>query len=163
MFCLSNPAAAVNKNIKLDKYYQATCPLYTGTWTGFITNPTNLFGNGGPWPITINLYSNGNHIVGRSSAVDYGKGGNIPSKPIWAQCQNGILSNIFWGEKGSCGRFSQQGLLVSQNVLILQFNWENAMSGTSFLSFLERKNNSYSDPVPEKKNDFILGGITSCH
>ncbi|VVC75634.1 hypothetical protein AQUSIP_09240 [Aquicella siphonis] len=150
--------------ITLPAYYQAACGDYTGTWQGFMTDPADLFGNGGPWPVTISLYHQDGRIAGSSSAVSYAAdSGTIEGKRIWAQCQNGVLKNIFWGKKNACGSFSQDGALVSKNALVLRLNYENAMTGTNFLLFLQRKNNHYDGPVPAQKSDWILDHVNSCH
>lgn len=150
--------------ITLSAYYQAACDDYTGTWEGFMSDPTDLFGNGGPWPVTIGMYYQAGRITGKTSTVSYaGKSGSIETKPLWAQCQNGVLKNIFWGKKSACGSFSQDGELVSKNVLVLRLNYENAMNGTNFLVFLQRKNNQYNGKIPAKQSDWVMDQVESCH
>jgi|GEM_PF-3243028 hypothetical protein len=158
--CFADDSTAV----RLNKYYAASCQDYNGTWHGFITDPSDLFSNGGPWPLTISLYNRNNHIIGQSTMIQYSNnGGEISKRQIWAECRNGALNNIFWGNKGACGSYSHQGLLVSKNVLVLQLNYESSMTGTQFLVFLTRKNNVYPYPVPKKDEDFMPGSVTSCH
>lgn len=153
-----------SSSIQLSKYYQASCASYTGTWDGFFTDPTDLFGNGGPWPVQVSLYNNSNNIIGQANAS---KAPSFVSKAltgtVWAQCQNGQLSNIFLGNKNQCGAFSQTGLLVSKNVLIMQINYQNAMTGAPFLLVLKRVNNNYSGKIPQNASDMQLGSVESCH
>lgn len=164
LFTLQSAYASDTNTIQLNKYYAASCQDYTGTWQGWITDPTDLFANGGPWPLTVSLYNKNDRMVGQTSLVKYSNnGGEISKRQIWAECKNGVLADIFWGNKGACGSYSQQGLLVSKNVLVLQLNYENSMNGTSFLVFLSRKNNTYSYPVPKNTNDLTPGAIQSCH
>lgn len=156
--------ADINSSIELNKYFQASCVDYTGTWEGFFTDPTDLFGNGGPWPVHVSLYNSGNNIIGQADAS---KAPSFVSKAltgsVWARCLDGQLSNIFLGNKNHCGAFSQTGLLVSKNVLIMQINYQNAMSDAPFLLFLKRINDNYSGTVPQNVNDMQLGSVHSCH
>lgn len=150
--------------VSLNKYYAASCQDYTGTWHGFITDPSSLFSDGGPWPVTISLYNKDDHLIGQSSMIQYtNNGGEISKRQLWAECKNGVLDNIFWGNKGACGSYSHQGLLVSKNVLVMQLNYESSMTGTNFLVFLSRKNNAYPYTIPKSANDLVPGTIKSCH
>lgn len=150
--------------VTLNKYYAATCQDYSGTWHGIITDPGNLFADGGPWPVTISLHNKDGYIIGQSSMIQYThNGGEISKRQIWAECKNGVLDNIFWGNKGACGSVSHQGLLVSKNVLVMQLNYENSMTGTNFLVFLSRKNSAYPYSIPKNIHDFEPGPIKSCH
>lgn len=156
--------AATPASMAVPGYSNAACQDYTGTWRGFITDPTDLFGNGGAWPITISLYQTEGHLIGQSTAVRYAdKNGSLPVKKIWADCKDGVLSQIVWGEKGECGGFSQQGMLVSRNVLMLQLNWESAMAGTTFIAFLQRENAKYPYKIPSGKDAFVYGKRETCH
>lgn len=141
--------------ITIPKYFQATCDAYTGTWTGFMTDPEDLVDPGKVMPITISLYYKNGSIIGQSDSSEH--------KKIWAQCHNGILSNIFWGNKQACGSFSQQGMLVSRYALVLLLHYESAMAGTDFLVFLQRKNKNYNYPVPKNNEDLLLGPVKTCH
>lgn len=162
LFFLTNIASA--GSISLQRYFNASCQDYTGTWNGFITDPTDLFGNGGAWPVTVYLYEKNGHIIGRSDSVTYGKKeGVITAKKIWANCSDGNLSQIIWGEKGECGGVSQQGMLVSKNTMILQLDWESAMTGTTFVAFLQRVNTKYPYATPTKEEDFLYGKRETCH
>ncbi len=153
--------ASTTQTIQLSKYYQASCTSYTGTWRGFFTDPTDLFGNGGPWPVEISLYNSGTNIVGK---VSDDKAPSYVSKSmqgtLWAQCHHGQLSNIFLGNEKQCGSFSQTGLLVSKNVLILQIKYENAMNGAPFLLVLKRINNHYAGDIPQNMQ---MDSVQSCH
>jgi hypothetical protein len=157
IFFMQPSFATESNGITLPKYYQANCQAYTGTWQGFMADPQGLFGNGGPWPVVISLYNRDTNIIGQ------GGGAPVGNKKIWAQCHNGVLSNIFWGNKAACGDFSQKGLLVSKNVLVLELHDENAMTGTNILLFLQRKNNAYLYTIPSNQQDYQLGEIKSCH
>lgn len=157
LFIFSQANASGNANINLPAYSQATCEGYTGTWRGFMTDPSNLFADGGPWPVTVQLYYHNGYIIGTTNSNP------TNNSRIWAQCNNGVLSNIFWGEKGQCGSFSQQGLLVSQNALVLQLPYENAMNGAQFLTFLQRQNSKYHLPLPSNEASYALGSVQTCH
>jgi len=153
-FALAEP----NANLTLSKYYHASCEAITGTWQGIYTDPTDLYGNGEPWPIRVNLYYQNGRIIGQAN--------NIPpsrNSKIWAQCAQGTLQNIFMGNPGQCGAYSKGGELVSKNILVLYLHTENAMNGTDFLAFLKRVNNSYPYSIPSDPAAFEPGQITSCH
>lgn len=148
------------QNLIIPKYYQASCQAYTGTWQGFYTDPTDLFGNGGPWPTKVSLYARGNQIIGnvQGYATD-----NKKTYKLWATCNNGMLSNIFIDTAKQCGGASKQGSLVSKNVLIMNMHYENATTGTEFLTVLQRINNKYSYPIPTQVSAFGMPKIQSCH
>lgn len=159
----SAESQAESNGITLPSYYQASCDAYAGTWQGFITDPSDLYGSGGPWPITVSLaYKNG-RVIGVTTPIKYATNANIPSKKVWAQCQNGQLSHLFWGEKGACGRFSEEGALVSKNALVLRLDQEGAMSGTQFMVFLQRKNAKFTGVMPAQASDWIVDKVSSCH
>lgn len=150
--------------VQLNKYYRANCEDYTGTWQGFVTDPTDLYGNGGPWPVKISLYYADGYVVGKTSPIHYvKKRGVMPVKSIWAVCQNGALSQLFWGEKQACGSYSEEGVLISKNVLVLKLNVENAMAGATLNLFLKRQNKQYLFTKPQTKSEMMLGEIKSCH
>lgn len=164
LLMLCTPALAGEQILSLDKYYQGTCQDYSGTWQGFMTDPTDLFDNGGPWPVTVSLYQQNGKVWGRTSAVKLkGKRVIFKSNEIWARCSNGKLQDIFWGAKNSCGALSQQGGLISKNVLALKLNWENAMNGASLLLFLQRKNNLTPYDESSHVNAYDPAVIKTCH
>lgn len=164
LFFPSLTLAAATQFIQLNKYYQAKCPNYIGTWQGFFTDPTDLFGNGGPWPVKVSIYNKENKIIGKVSAK------NAPNYvagamhgTLWADCQDGQLNNIFLGKPNQCGSYSQTGLLVSKNVLILQINYENAMNNAPFLLFLKRVSDHYSGKIPATLKSMTISKPISCH
>jgi hypothetical protein len=143
--------AAESQSLILSKYYQATCEDYTGTWQGMITDPTDLYGNGGPWSIQLSLSFQDGHITGRSAAIQYANSSSIPAKQIWAQCRKGVLSGLQWGKRVSSRQHNQSGLLVSKHVLVLQLRTENAMMNAEMLLFLQRKSSPHSDSFLQNK------------
>jgi len=145
--------------MKIPIYLDAQCSDYTGTWEGFATDPSELFKDGGPWPVRLHLFNKGKRIIGRSVEIK----DVIDEREIWANCHRGVLKNIFWGKKGSCGAYSQEGLLVSKNMMILKLHYENAMAGTDMMLILTRKSNNYPYSVPKEDQDFVLGKIRTCH
>lgn len=150
--------------INLNKYYVAKCEDYSGTWEGVVTDPTDLFANGGPWPVTVVLSVKGNEIMGQSSAFSYaGKQGKFDSRMIRARCSNGQLSDIFWGKLDACGSLSQTGTLVSKNMLVMQLNYENAMINADMLAFLQRKSDQYYIPKSENMRPYDPKRVESCH
>lgn len=149
--------------LTLNKYYQADCKDFTGTWQGFMTDPTDLFGNGGPWPVTVSLYQQNGKVWGRTTEVKEKNHMIFKANEIWARCSDGKLTDVFWGLKNSCGALSQQGGLVSKNVLALQLNWENAMNGASLVVFLQRKDNLSPYFEPAHMSSYEPGKVTSCH
>lgn len=150
--------------MNINQYYDARCQSYTGTWQGFMTDPSNLYGDGGPWPVTVSLYNRNDRMIGETSRIQYThNGGVIEPRQIWARCKNGVLDDIYWGSKDGCGDFSHQGLLVSKNVLILQLNHQSNMNEANFYLFLTRRNASYPHKIPEKYADLLPGDIKSCH
>jgi len=163
LLALTSTAFASEHIMTLDKYYQAECEDYTGTWQGFITDRTDLFDDGGPWPITLKLYQQNGIIWGRTSEVKSKKHVTFASNEFWAQCKNGKLQNIFWGKKNSCGALSQQGGLISRNVLALQLNWENAMTGAELLVFLQRKNNLAPYYESSHLISYDPSAVKTCH
>lgn len=148
------------QNLIIPKYFQASCQAYTGTWQGFYTDPTDLFGNGGPWPTKISLFVQGNQVIGmvQGYAAD-----NKKVQKLWATCNNGMLSNILVGTSNHCGGTSKQGALVSKNMIIMDMHYENAMTGTEFLTVLKRVNDAYPYPVPTQANAFVMPKIQTCH
>jgi hypothetical protein len=149
--------------VSFKQYFNATCDQYTGTWQGFITDPTDLFGNGEAWPVTVYLYVKEGQLVGKTSTIT-SKGNTIQStKKLWADCKSGVLTQIIWGEKGECGGVSNQGMLVAKDVLLLQLAWENAMNGTTFYTFLHRQNNQYPFAPPANKAAYHFGDRNTCH
>ncbi len=161
LFCA--PAFAGEQILSLEKYYQANCQDVTGTWQGFMTDPTDLFGNGGPWAITVSLYQQNGKIWGRTSEVKEKKHVIFNSNEIWARCDQGKLQDIFWGKINSCGALSQQGGLISKNVLALRLNWENAMNSAPLYLFLQRKNNLSPYYEPDHMNAYDPAKVKTCH
>lgn len=160
----STTLQATNVNeIALPKYTGANCQDYTGTWEGFITDPSDLFAKGGPWPVIISLYHKNGYIIGRVNKIRTSSHDGIEARQIWASCKDGVLSEIFWGNRGTCGSVSQEGMQVSKNVVVLKLHWENAMANADFLTFLKRKNNLYPYPVPQKLHEYSIENIKTCH
>jgi hypothetical protein len=152
-------ADTTTQSLVIPQYFQANCQGLTGTWQGFYTDPTDLFGNGGPWPTKVSLYVQGNQVIGRvrGFAAD-----NKKTEKLWATCNNGMLSNIFVGDANHCGSTSKQGAQVSKNVLIMDWSYQNAMTGTNFLTVLHRVNNKYAYSIPTADSDFAMPKIQSC-
>lgn len=145
-------------DMTLQKYYGAQCKDYAGIWQGIITDPSDLFSPGGPWPMTVAFYYRNGDIVGNS------QGSPVTNTHIWARCKKGLLWNIFWAKhKTDCGAFSQQGLLISKNVMLLTLHYENAMNGANFIAILQRKNVSYANPAPNTAAFLSPQAIQSCH
>mgnify|MGYP007027866177 CR=1 FL=1 len=149
--------------ISFAKYAHARCQDYTGTWEGFITDPHDLFANGGPWPVTVMLFHKNGYLIGHVSKVKISAKNSIGSKQIWATCKDGVLDNIFWGNRGDCGSLSKEGLQISKNSLALKLHWENAMANTDFLVFLKKKNQRYPYALPKKLHEYNVQDIKSCH
>jgi hypothetical protein len=153
-------------SITLAKYYRATCDDYTGEWQGMMTDPQNLFTQGNPWPITIYIHQQAKYLTAKNLPVKDRKGNIVfNSQAIYARCEQGVLKDIFWDNNRHCGSLSQQGLLVSQGVLVMILNWENAMTGTQLIVLLEKKSadipNSLKKQNPERQ--FKLNAIKTCH
>lgn len=164
LYVMSFSVFAGDQTIALNKYYQADCQAYTGTWQGFVTDPTDLVGNGGPWSVTVSILQQNGRVWGRTTAFNgAAKKATFKNNEIWARCTNGQLQDIYWGKLGGCGGLSQQGMLVSKNVLVMQINWENAMNGSNLLLFLERKNNLSPYSEPSHMNAYDPAKVQSCH
>lgn len=104
-----------------------------------IADPTDLFGDGGPWPVTIHLKTLGSKVTGETGAFMYaGKGGVMSKRIIHADCEKGVLKNICWGTKKTCDDYSQEGILASKNMLVLKLNYSNAMTGATFVAIASR-------------------------
>jgi hypothetical protein len=58
---------------------------------------------------------------------------------------------------------SHQGMLVSDNTLVLQLRNENQMNGTDFLVFLQRKNHEFDFPAPKSVAEMMVSQVKSCH
>lgn len=141
-----------------------TCDDYAGTWRGTLVDNGKLFGDGGPWQVTMSLYQHGGKIWGRTSAVKTKNGRTVfPANEIWARCQSGKLQDIFWGTYNHCGALSQQGGLVNLNQLTLHAAWENAMTGTDLVFNLQRKNKLTPYFETAHVNAYNPGKITTCH
>ncbi len=149
--------AATNQPIiPLKKYYAAACKDYTGTWQGQAYDTSDLMGNGGPWPVTVNLYNEGDKIIGTVSSQRTELNGSL-----WAKCENGIISNLFVGKANQCGDYAGPSAKVSKNLLILQQHWENAMTGTDFISTLNKVNDHFSGDQSLLKS--FPENVKSCH
>lgn len=149
-----------SQNLIIPKYFQANCQAYTGTWEGYYTDPTDLFGNGETWQTKINLYAHGNQIIGnvQGYASEHQK-----VYKLWATCKDGMLTSIYINNDKPCGGTSKQGSLVSKNVLIMNMHYENAMNGTEFLAIVKRVNDKYSYPIPTDTNAFVMPKVQTCH
>lgn len=165
IFCFPSFATETISNpLTIAPYYQANCGLVTGTWQGFFTDPTDLYGDGGPWAISMSLLNQNGKIIGKADANNApAYVGPAVNKRIWADCTNGVLTNIFIGNRDTCGAYSKGGELVSKNLLILFLHTESAMNGTDFLVVLRRVNDQYAFPMPTNADDFNLGTIKTCH
>jgi hypothetical protein len=154
------PSTHPADTILLTPYYKAHCADYTGTWQGFFTDPTDLYGNGNAWPITLHLYAAQDRVIGKIAAP------NTPAanKHLWALCKAGILKDIFFAKnKTACGAFSQQGFLVGSNALVLQLHTENAMNGTDFWAFLHRIDRHPALATPPSVSAMAVAQVTTCH
>jgi hypothetical protein len=154
-YIISTNTIAANQNaiVTFNKYGAASCQDYTGTWVGFIGEAKSAKS----WPVTLSLYNQNKKIIGNiASTVELEKS----RKTIWADCKNGNLSNIFWGEKGDCGGYSQEGFLMDKNVLVLKLHYETLKEDTYFIAFLNKKSADYSHPIPK---DLTLGIMKTCH
>jgi len=150
-----------DQSVQLEKYYASACANYTGTWHGFFTDPTDLFGNGGPWPVTLSFINKGDKVAGWvSSKKAPGYVSGTMEGMIWANCSKGQLSNIFMGKPKQCGVYSQSGLLVSKDVMILKINYQNSMTGAPFYLFLKRVNNKFQGKLPKTMS---IAAPETCH
>ncbi len=157
-------SAAASAAMTIKPAYNASCADLTGTWQGSFIDPTELFGNGGPWPIKFNLYNRGDTVIGQvdaSQAPAYVK--HSASGQFFAQCQQATLSKIFLKNKNHCGHFATQGALAGKNMLIFYLPYENAMNATDFLVVLTRSNNSYTGKIPKNVVSMQIPNIQTCH
>ena len=136
--------SANTTSINIKQYYDANCSRLTGTWSGVYTDPTNLFGDGGPWPITISMTTKDNNIIGTIKTPGPLNG----DSQLWGTCVRGRLTKIFAGSTNQCGDYAPDGVLISQNMIIMSIPYENAMTGTNFIVTLQRKNNSFTGEIP---------------
>lgn len=145
--------AVEQSKITFDKYAAASCQDYTGTWVGFIAEPKSAQS----WPATVSLSNQNGKIVGE---VDSTAKTEKSRELVWADCKSGVLTNIFWGEKGDCGGYSQEGFMTDKNVMVLKLHYETVKEDTYYIAFLTKKNNDYSYPIPK---DLSPGIIKTCH
>ena len=151
---LTTMAFALDQSsITFNKYAGASCQDYTGTWVGFIAEPKSAQS----WPATVSLYYKKDKIVGE---LDSAAKTEKSRKLIWADCKNGVLSNIFWGEKGDCGGYSQEGFMTDKNVIVLKLHYETMKEDTYYIAFLNNKNSVYSFPIPK---ELTPGIVKTCH
>lgn len=151
---LTTAAFAVDHNfITFNKYTNASCQDYTGTWVGFLGEPKSAQF----WPATFSFYSQNDKIIGE---VDSGARTEKSRELIWADCKNGVLSNIFWGEKGDCGGYSQEGFMTDKKVMVLKLHYETIKDDTYYIAFLNKKNSDYSYSVPK---ELTPGIVKTCH
>jgi len=137
-----------------------SCNLITGTWEGYFVDNTGLNYDGGPWKIKLSLFYQAVNDKYAGNVIGYVNNKVLAGK-IWAQCNSGKLQKVFVGDKNTCAAFGS-GMLISDNVLLLNIPQQNAMIGTTFMVVLKRINNSYPYPVPKQEKDFILGKVKSC-
>lgn len=155
MVLFSSTAFSENK-LTFAKYSSAMCSDYTGTWTGTLGE----INTGISFPIVINLHNKDNKIIGRINPT----AGKFMRDKIWADCKDGNLSNIFWGRKDTCGGYSQEGFLVSKDVMILKVHYESIDNkDTDFVVLLKKKNSDYPYPLPTDPEEYNLGTIRTCH
>lgn len=151
---LSTPTFSLDQStVTFKKYSSSSCSDYTGTWVGVVAEPKTAQS----WPATVSLYSQKDKIVGE---IDSGAKTEKSRELIWADCKNGILSNIFWGEKGDCGGYSQEGFMTDKNVMVLKLHYETMKEDTYYIAFLNKKNSDYSHPIPK---EFSPGIVKTCH
>lgn len=153
----TSTAFSQNENkITFTQNISAACSDYNGTWEGTLGEVNT----GTSFPIVINLHNKNNKIIGRINPT----AGRFMRDRIWADCKNGNLSNIFWGRKDTCGGYSQEGFLVSKDVMILKVHYESIDSkDTDFVVLLKKKNSNYPYPLPTDPKDYNLGNIRTCH
>jgi len=132
--------------ITIPLYYQATCNALTGTWQGFMVNPTDLVPS--KKSVTIQLIAKNNRIIGKYN-----------NQYLYAVCNKGQLSKIFTGPK-KCGRFSNLGGLVANNALVLQVNEQNAMMDWNLLFFLQRVSDNTNFKLPQ---NITIDAVQTCH
>lgn len=133
-----------------------SCDAYTGTWEGMMIEPAGLYGTGGPWKVNVALLHREGCVIGQTRWQ--GK-----YKKIWARCDEGKLKQVFWGERGDCGRLTEQAGLLNPGLLLLELNQENAMMGTRFYLFLNKRSDRYPFVKPTEMKDYQLPSIKSCH
>jgi len=158
LYTLPVISCAVSQNtVTFNKYENATCQDYTGTWTGFIVEPKLAKS----LPLDVSLYSASSKVIGNIDSSSLGM--EKTHNKIWADCKNGKLANIFWGEKGGCGGYAQEGFLTDKNTLILKLHYETLNEDAYYLAFLKKENSNYSLPVPTNAKDLEPGIVKTCH
>lgn len=141
MICTVNYAAnlPINSSIVIAKYYAAKCTNINGEWHGFFVDPTDLFGDGGPWPISADISChNGrvNGVLNASQAPVYVRA--AASGELQATCASGLITGVTLGKHIVHRSIVPNSMLISKNVLLLYVPYENAMIGTNFLLILKR-------------------------
>ena len=88
----------------------------------------------------FHLSNKDNNVMGNTSSIQYaGKNGVMEKRILHATCEQGVLKNICWGKKETCDNPSQEGILISKNMLMMKLKYANAMTGTTFVMIAERK------------------------
>lgn len=164
VFLMTTSVMAAGDVMQIKPYYADSCKNLSGVWQGNAYDPTGLFGDGGPWPLTLNVSVKQNDLYGEIKGVKNTSVKNALTGRIWATCADNAITNlIHMTENNSCGASSPVGVLATPSLLLLYVHWENAMNGTDFLLVLHKKSSTLGqsaikDLVSKAKPDF-----KSCH
>jgi hypothetical protein len=130
--CLAKPPG-----LQIEKYYASSCKQLAGSWHGFFVDQTDLFGSGGPWPITMSLQCRQGKLSGRINDNDtpaYVRG--TIGGAVRGICKRGEITEFIM-HKHKDG-LKSSGALVARNLLIIKLPWQGAMISAKFLLVLKR-------------------------
>lgn len=135
--CSFSYSAFANQNsahpLNLKPYYASKCNSYTGHWQGFFSDPADLYGNGGPWPIEATVTKNGAELTFNFNANKAPKYVSQKATQIKTlTCQNGQLPL-------NTDSTEITGALVSRHVMILQIPAGSSMAHTQFIIILQKQ------------------------
>lgn len=154
MIFACSSAAASETALVLKPYYAGNCAMLQGTWQGFAVDPEDLFA-GGPWSVQLTLVADHGNLTGHMISPLKAMSGIIHGV-----CRGAVITKWFTGKASHCGGIGD-GALLAKDALLLKPRFQNAMTGTQFIVFLQRGKVSLAQhPV---RGEFDWSAIKTCH
>lgn len=112
------------------------CSYVSGEWKGKAYDTQGLFGDSGPWSVTVRIIDRKGKLFGDIKAPNKIVHSSLQQR-FWADCSNGVITNLQINKPSlKCGDVSPPSVLATAKLLLLYVHYENAMIGTNFLLVL---------------------------